>query len=367
MKRTATIWTKLPVLVLAATLVRPLWGAPADILDSPAPVPGDPAPKTRSIGAGDATVATQTGALEYGYPLNLPPGRGGATPSLGLHYSSRGAIYGSGLGHGWSLPVPEIRRDKSVGTLETRWVSSMAGGKHLVEVTESAPAGTEATFRAQHDSSYARYQKLEPDANGSVVWRVLTPDGMTYFFGEPERIENDGNVGDIDIPPHRFPLTRSVDSFGNTVEYIWHVSVVPQLVGPFPGRALRLERVEYSSNDGPTPVDAHARVTFQYASPQYCSGSKFPIGASQEIFDPDEQTIFDHQIWYEGAHPLTAIDTWVKDSESAPAFRKVRRYALDNQASPTFDPPVCSGDLGAYRQLNKITEIGDPDGVGQEC
>jgi hypothetical protein len=113
------------ILLLAASLVPPLWAAPADVMDSPAPLPGDPAPKTRDIKVEDATVSTQTGALEYSYPLTLPPGRGGAVPKVSLAYSSRAPIYG-GIAQGWSLPIPEIRRDK-VGRHSRGAVGQLAG------------------------------------------------------------------------------------------------------------------------------------------------------------------------------------------------------------------------------------------------
>jgi hypothetical protein len=61
--------------------------APADIFQSAAPMPGAGAPKATEVKAGDASVATETGAMQFGFPITVPPGRQGAQPSLSLGYS----------------------------------------------------------------------------------------------------------------------------------------------------------------------------------------------------------------------------------------------------------------------------------------
>jgi hypothetical protein len=55
-----------------------------------------------------------SGAGQYSYGINLPPGAGGLMPSLSLNYNSRGVdsmraqIMGRGVGAGWSMPSAEI-------------------------------------------------------------------------------------------------------------------------------------------------------------------------------------------------------------------------------------------------------------------
>ena len=139
--------------VLTTANLRPAHSAPGDIFSSPAPVLGADPPKAAELKTGDASVSTQTGALEYSYPIAVPPGRVGMAPTLGLSYSSQAPTYG-GIAAGWSLPIPEIREDHSIGRLrfrapeveytqtnvdaklDDRFVSSMAGGRPLVPVTE---------------------------------------------------------------------------------------------------------------------------------------------------------------------------------------------------------------------------------------
>lgn len=64
------------------------------------------APNTPSADSGDA-VASQTGTYSYTFPIEVPPGRLGMQPTIGLTYRSDGAIYG-GVAAGWSLDVPAI-------------------------------------------------------------------------------------------------------------------------------------------------------------------------------------------------------------------------------------------------------------------
>ena len=98
---------------------RPAQGAPGDIFTSAAPVAGSDPPKATDLKDGDASVSTQTGALQYSYPIQVPPGRNGMAPQLALSYSSQAPIYG-GVAVGWSLSVPEIREDHAQGRLRTR-------------------------------------------------------------------------------------------------------------------------------------------------------------------------------------------------------------------------------------------------------
>ena len=150
----------------------PARSSPAEIMSSPAPAIGSDPPKARDVKDGDATVATSTGALNYSYPIQVPPGRNGMAPQLALTYSSQAPIYG-GIAAGWSLSIPQILEDTSQGRLRThapqvevaqadpladdRFVSTMAGGRRLIRVTEPTPTGAYGAYRADGDPSFARY------------------------------------------------------------------------------------------------------------------------------------------------------------------------------------------------------------------
>ena len=128
--------------------------APGDIYQMGAPAIGSAPPKAADISAGDASVSTQTGAFQYGYPIPVPPGRNGMKPSLSLAYSSQSPIYG-GIANGWALGVAMISLDTSNGRLVSQelnapkpYVSSMAGGRPLIPVTEPMTSDAAQAYRA---------------------------------------------------------------------------------------------------------------------------------------------------------------------------------------------------------------------------
>jgi hypothetical protein len=63
------------LLLASTTFVQTAVSEPGDIFMTAAPVIGSDPPKSRDIKDGDASVATQTGSLQYSYPIELPPGR----------------------------------------------------------------------------------------------------------------------------------------------------------------------------------------------------------------------------------------------------------------------------------------------------
>jgi hypothetical protein len=140
------------LVVTAVLQFGPAVGAPGDIFQQAAPVIGSDPPKSKDISDGDLSVATQTGAVNFGYPIVVPPGRGNMAPQLSLSYSSQAPIYGGPAGAGWSLSIPIISEDTSGGRLRTHsleveqtqtdpraddaFTSSLAGGRPLVPVVE---------------------------------------------------------------------------------------------------------------------------------------------------------------------------------------------------------------------------------------
>ena len=291
-------------LLLASTaFVQQAVSAPADIFMSSAPVLGAPAPKARELKDGDASVSTQTGALNYAYPIQVPPGRNGLAPQLALTYTSQGAVYGS-IASGWSFPIPEIREDTSQGRLATRTIitgdaraddrftSSLAGEALLVKVPIAPALDAYAVYLAQGDSSGTRYERLSADVSGQYpngYWRVRTLDGTTMLFGEPARTAYGG-------PPCAHasedyaPLTTVRDQFGNEVRYEYSPFLDPN--------ECVLKQITWGYNTGAGVTGAFAKVEFTYnetlrctlgeaayagAQLDYRSGRKIVSGASKLV------------------------------------------------------------------------------------
>jgi len=169
-------------MALTAVVQVPASAAPVDVMAGAAPAPSAAQTKATPLNIGDASVSSQTGALEYSYPIHVPPGRQGMQPSLALAYSSQAALYGT-LAAGWSIPIPIITLDTSNGRLASgkTYVSSLAGGRPLVSESEPRPSGYDGAYRAQNDTTFARYLH---GAQQVHQWIAQTTSGGTYRFGE---------------------------------------------------------------------------------------------------------------------------------------------------------------------------------------
>ena len=265
---------------LATTAVlqlHPAIGAPGDIFTLPAPVIGADPPKATDIKDGDASVSTQTGALQFSYPIQLPPGRNGVAPQLSLGYSSQAPTYG-GIASGWTLSIPAITEDHSVGRLRTRssqieqqqianntdpktddrFTSSLAGGRPLVAVTEPTGVASDVymSYRAQNDTTYARYERMLPTA--PYRWRVRTTDGQFFTFGESARLAG------CTVNDQYAPLTGVRDQFNNEIRYDYSL---------MPWGECAITRISWGQNlTTGAPLPDFAQVTFTYKVGSACNG-----------------------------------------------------------------------------------------------
>ena len=327
---TARQITQLAISLLAiAAITTTLLAAPADVLESPGAIAEGNAPDALEIGAGDGAVSGKTGAYQHSIPIVVPPGRLDAQPSLSLSYSSQQPLYG-GIAAGWSMSIPTISRDWSRGQFAAPvWTSSLAG-RELVQVDtfEQAPGGW-VSYRAQSDTSWARYQYYDDR------WRVLMADGSVFHFGEPAYMAGGQGFSDW------MPLTRSVDPFGNEVRYHW-IQVIHggELVG------FRIDLIEYSINDGAGHSSPHARVQFVWAPPDLCGSESFPVGA-QESFRSGSRRIT-------GYSRLETVTTQVTDG--AGAFRDVREYSFSYDQTALSCAASDRANDGPLRLLTSVDE-----------
>ena len=216
--------------VIAVFHFRPARAEVGDIFTTPAPSIGSDPPKSADIKDGDTSVASQTGSLNWSYQISVPPGRNGAQPHLSLSYASQGQVYGTTAASGWNwnLSIPEIREDTSAGRIKTRtwqnslpdpkvddrFVSSMAGGRSLILVSE--PGDPDAyQYRANADATFARYERLKNPGAGAK-WRVYSTDGTVRYFGESGPTSKCANISE-----NLAPLTREVSPFGDEVLYTY--------------------------------------------------------------------------------------------------------------------------------------------------
>ena len=249
------------------------------------------APVAADHNSGDWGVAEQLGAATYTVPIVTPPGRKGMSPALALRYSSQSPLRG-GVAAGWTLTVPTIEVDRSLGAGSgTHYKASLGSASgRLVKVDDVSPYPGATAYRIQFDESQTRFFQISNLLFSR--WVALTPDGVRHHF--------DTAPGASSFFPY-WQIARQVDSFGNSVNYYWDPVYSPT----DDNRVIdsSLSRIEYTLNEN-AGLPAHAKVEFEYAPLEVCSGSETPIGAAQL---PGTSRV-------QGARRLEAVKTYVRDT-----------------------------------------------------
>ena len=155
-------------------------------------------------------VSLFSGAMTYSYPIQLPEGRGGLTPSLALSYSSRSVegilawTQGGEVGLGWTLGTPVITRDYKGRGDGDNYPAVACESPNLFRLQVGGAGYTLVKDPATY-TGYVRYLTLEKsglyierhnsvlsaEVSGAPVaqnatgeyWLVRMPDGTVYRFG----------------------------------------------------------------------------------------------------------------------------------------------------------------------------------------
>ncbi|MCP5155878.1 MAG: VCBS repeat-containing protein [Ectothiorhodospiraceae bacterium] len=218
----------------------------------------------------DGFAVDAVGAATYSISIEVPPGRHGFQPELGLAYSSHA---GDGLvGLGWSLiglaaihrcPATVEHDGARRGITLMREDALCIDGDRLVLVD-----GTHAADGAEYRTAIDRLMRVRAhgaQGEGPQWFSVDTHDGLTLTFGASadSRIEgaSDGTV-------RVWALTEATDPFGNRIRATYHEDASAGEYYPV--------RLEYVFDDAGRPL---ATVELDYesrpdASPQYLAGER---------------------------------------------------------------------------------------------
>lgn len=156
--------------------------------------------------SGSWSAGGSTGGFSWALPIEVPPSLGGPSPQIQVGYSSQGVDgrqsstnnQSSWIGDGWDFALGYIERqykpcaddvtgsNTSTKTGDQCWYSWNAtlslGGKSSELVRDDA---TGSWRLATHDGT--RVERLTGATNGDndgEYWRVTTPDGTQYYFGQ---------------------------------------------------------------------------------------------------------------------------------------------------------------------------------------
>ena len=311
----------------AVVAIHPAGAAPGDIFSVSAPASSGAAPAASSIADNDSSVAEQTGAFQYSYKIAVPPGRNGMQPHLALNYSSQAPIYGT-IAAGWSLSIPGVYQDTSQGRLAGKtYMSTLAGGRPLIAVTEEMPTGAAQGYRAQSDTTYARYDRM--NTGNGYQWRADLSDGSTYYFGDTDS----HYTGGCSIFSDAYaPLTRTSDLFGNVVEYLYEPGVDGE---------CHIKEIDWGKNG--TTIGHFAKVVFGYGLPAGCAPNATVVGGLTSYRTGTKIV--------SAAVPLQTITATAFDPGTlAVAHTRQITLGYDSAASS------CSAPYSAYRSLTSISE-----------
>ena len=168
-----------------------------------------------------------TGTGNFTVPISLPPGRNGFQPQLNLVYSTG---QGNGpFGLGWSLSIPGVTRKSSKRI--PRYLDNasdrtehdtfiLSGAEDLVPVDVLATGGTR--YRPRTEGLFAQIERRR-DA-GNDFWVVRSKDGLVSLYGtENSKGSDPAVIIDPSDGTHdkifAWKLTRTVDPFGNLIQY----------------------------------------------------------------------------------------------------------------------------------------------------
>ncbi|SDI20785.1 RHS repeat-associated core domain-containing protein [Actinokineospora alba] len=218
---------------------------------------GDPG---AGINLVNAPSASNLGDARLVYPLQVPPGRAGVAPQLGLQYSSSA---GNGwLGTGWDVSVPKIAIDTRWGVpryhagLETE--TYVFNGEQLTPVahrSELVARTAEKVFHTRVEGQFSRIVR-HGDNPANYWWEVTDKAGTRMVFGtaaDTRLADANGNIA-------TWALREVRDAHDNLMRY-HHVTVEDGGVAgaSVPGRDLYLEKITYT---GRGDTEGRYSVTF---------------------------------------------------------------------------------------------------------
>lgn len=207
--------------------------------------------------------ASRTGEASVSYPIDIPAGRAGLTPSLMLNYSSDG---GAGwLGIGWSINVPQVAVETSwgvptFGTGETEGyllngsALYMEGGLRPNKTAmSSSRASGDVQFIERTINSYKTITR-KGSAPNNYYWVEKHADGTEYFYGTTDGTSFDASYVLSDGPGGnivKWFLAMTKDRWGNYIKYYYDIGTENSATdAKKDGHYAVLSKIAYTGFDG---------------------------------------------------------------------------------------------------------------------
>src|SRR5262249_49525274 len=176
----------------------------------------------------DSPKVSATGALTLQIPISVPPARANVAPQLSLQYSSASYREVTAFGTGWALPIssvsrsikhgtPRIHRNGSVYSYDDSDGQNPTFERDGVELAKDSDATKGAViYRDRLDRALMR-SIYHPGADG--YWEVTERNGYVSYYGNLPDHSLARAVVEDDLGIRQWLLLRTVDPFGNYIDY----------------------------------------------------------------------------------------------------------------------------------------------------
>ena len=208
-----------------------------------------------------------TRSIGYNYGFELPPGRGGLTPLLGLSYSSGNHTPGSGhfslAGYGWQISGADAIYIAPGDPNTFKPTLSLQGVTYSLRQTRYGAQWSDWFAR---ENPFLKIQTANESHYTMGTWYIWTPAGYKYTFDAlttaHEYYWKLCGTGDLGKRYVRIPLTSITDPQGNAVNYTWEAEEDSTGPDPCPNhhRGVRLKTISYNGGTVQVVLDYTARL-----------------------------------------------------------------------------------------------------------
>ncbi|MDP2722591.1 MAG: FG-GAP-like repeat-containing protein [Bacteroidales bacterium] len=202
-----------------------------------------------------------TGELIYSIPLDIPTGRAGMTPDIGLVYNSRNE--GNILGKGWSVTGfsaitranPSVYYNGFADNIDFEGDEYLLDGAHLIKVGEN---GGITEYRKETDFS----TKIEMlTGSHGTYFKVYEKSGLIMEYGNSPNSRHINSQNNPDLLPIAWHICQIGDRMGNITLY--NYDAIPSTGEIHP------TEVSYSGHEGKS--SGHTKVKFEYDTEELSS------------------------------------------------------------------------------------------------
>ncbi|MBA3463440.1 MAG: hypothetical protein H0T46_26025 [Deltaproteobacteria bacterium] len=180
-------------------------------------------------------ISESSGQLTYGYPIEIPAGRG-VTPTLVLEYSSSAGP--SEFGYGWDLTLSTIERTQRNGV--TDYIEDLYRYKNGHSIAEVVPTGVTTPgggveYRERVERSFNRYLRF------GDRWIIQTPNGVRLELGTTRASRRGKAIGRGLAGTAAWLVDRIIDTNNNYAQFEYAADSL---------RNAQLRWVRYNGNAG---------------------------------------------------------------------------------------------------------------------